>query len=194
MNRSMPSLPVHHQIPESTQTHVHWVSDAIQPSHPLSSLLLLPPIPPSIRVFSYESILRMKWPKYWNFRMSLIWICVMVPHYWIHITVIGRSTLEVIQSCKFLLSHCIRRYVLCAHRVWLFATPWSAAHQALLSLGFPRQEYWSGFPFPSPIRRYTLLICSMTGTKKVKSSRILYWKVNILHFVTGKSYEEISWD
>ena len=37
MNRSMPGLPVHHQLPESTQTHVHWVSDAIQPSHPLSS-------------------------------------------------------------------------------------------------------------------------------------------------------------
>ena len=37
MNRSTPGLPVHHQLPESTQTHVHWVSDAIQPSHPLSS-------------------------------------------------------------------------------------------------------------------------------------------------------------
>ena len=50
-----PGLPVHHQLPEFTQTHVHRVSDAIQPSHPLSSLLLLPPIPPSIRVFSNES-------------------------------------------------------------------------------------------------------------------------------------------
>ena len=52
MNRSTPGLPVHHQLPEFTQTYVHRVSDAIQPSHPLSSLLLLPPIPPSIRVFS----------------------------------------------------------------------------------------------------------------------------------------------
>ena len=51
MNCSTPGLPVHHQLPEFTQTHVHWVSDAIQPSHPLSSLLLLPSIPPSIRVF-----------------------------------------------------------------------------------------------------------------------------------------------
>ena len=49
MNRSMPGLPVHHQLLESTQTHVHQVGDAIQPSYPLSSLLLLPPIPPSIR-------------------------------------------------------------------------------------------------------------------------------------------------
>ena len=52
MNRSTPGLPVHHQLPEFTQTHVHRVGDAIQPSHPLSSPLFLPPIPPSIRVFS----------------------------------------------------------------------------------------------------------------------------------------------
>ena len=55
MNRSMPGLPVHYQLLEFTQIHVHWVSDAIQPSHPLSS-----PSPPSIRVFSNESTLRMR--------------------------------------------------------------------------------------------------------------------------------------
>ena len=66
MNRSMPGLPVHHQLVEPTQTHVHWVSDAIQPSHPLSSLLLLPSIFPSIRVFSNESALHIGWPKYWS--------------------------------------------------------------------------------------------------------------------------------
>ena len=71
-NRSTPGLPVHHQLPEFTQTHVHRVSDAIQPSQPLSSLLLLPPIPPSIRVFSNESTLRMRWPKYWSFSFSII--------------------------------------------------------------------------------------------------------------------------
>ena len=72
MNCSTPGLPVHHQLPEFTQTHVHQVSDAIQPSHPLSSLLLLPPIPPSIRVFCNESALRMRWPKYWSFSFSII--------------------------------------------------------------------------------------------------------------------------
>ena len=71
MNRSTPGFPVHHQLPESTQTHVHRVSDAIQPSHPLSSPSLLPPIPPSIRVFSNESILHMRWPKYWSFSFSI---------------------------------------------------------------------------------------------------------------------------
>ena len=71
MNCSTPGLPVHHQLPESTQTHFHCVGDAIQPSHPLSSLLLLPPIPPSIRVFSNESALCIRWPEYWSFSFSI---------------------------------------------------------------------------------------------------------------------------
>ena len=57
MNRSTPGLPVHHLLPEFTQTHVHQVSDAIQPSHPLSSPSPPAPIPPSITVFSNESTL-----------------------------------------------------------------------------------------------------------------------------------------
>ena len=68
----MPGLPICHQPPELAQTFVHWVGDAIQPSHPLLPLLLLPPIPSSIRVFSNESILCMRWPKYWSFSFSII--------------------------------------------------------------------------------------------------------------------------
>ena len=71
MNCSMPGLPVHHQLLEFTQTHVHRVGDAIQPSHPLSSLSPPAPIPPSIRVFSNESTLRMRWPKYWSFSFNI---------------------------------------------------------------------------------------------------------------------------
>ena len=72
MNHSTPGLPVHHQHLEFTQTHVHRVSDTIQPPHLLLSPLLLPPIPPSIRIFSNESTLHMRWPKYWSFSFSLI--------------------------------------------------------------------------------------------------------------------------
>ena len=71
MNCSRQGLPVHHQLPEPTQTHFHRVSDAIQPSHPLSSPLLLPLIFPSITVFSNESALCIRWPKYWSFSFNI---------------------------------------------------------------------------------------------------------------------------
>ena len=67
-----PRPPCHHQILEITQTHVHRVSDAIQPSHPLSSPSPPSPTPPSIRVFPNESALRIRWPKYWSFSFSII--------------------------------------------------------------------------------------------------------------------------
>ena len=70
MNCSKPGLPVHHQLPEFTQTHVHRVGDAIQPSHPLLSPSPPAPQPPSITVFSNESNLRMRWPKYWSFSLT----------------------------------------------------------------------------------------------------------------------------
>ena len=67
MNRSTPGLPVHHQLPEFTQTHVHRVRDAIHPSHPLSSPSPLAPNPSQHQSLSHESTLRMRWPKYWSF-------------------------------------------------------------------------------------------------------------------------------
>ena len=72
MNRSTPGLPVHHQLLEFTQTHFHQVGDATQPSHPLLSPSPPAPNPSSIRVFSNESTLRMRWPKYWSFSFSTI--------------------------------------------------------------------------------------------------------------------------
>ena len=72
MNRSTSGLPVHHQLPESTQTQS---IESVMPSSHLilhRPLLLLPPIPPSIRVFSNESTLHMRWPKYWSFSFSIV--------------------------------------------------------------------------------------------------------------------------
>ena len=70
MNHSTPGLPVHHPLPEFTQTHVHWVGDAIQPSHPLLSP------PPAFNLSQHqglfnESIICIRWPKYWNFSFSI---------------------------------------------------------------------------------------------------------------------------
>ena len=67
---SMPGFLVHHQLPELAQIHVHRVSDAIQPSHPLLSLSL-PSILPSIRVFFNESVPCIRRPKYWSFSFSI---------------------------------------------------------------------------------------------------------------------------
>ena len=71
MDCSTPGFPVHHQLPELAQTDVLWVSDAIQPPHPLSS-----PSPPAFnlshhQVFSNESVLCFRWPKYWSFSFSI---------------------------------------------------------------------------------------------------------------------------
>ena len=72
MNCSTPCLPVHHQLPEFTQTHV--IKSVMPSSHLIlcRPLFLLPPIPPSIRVFSNESTLHMRWPKYCSFSFSII--------------------------------------------------------------------------------------------------------------------------
>ena len=71
MNRSMPGLPVHHQLPKSTQTHVHLVGNAIQPSHPLSS-----PSPPALNLSQHQGLFRLvssdiRWPKYWSFNFNI---------------------------------------------------------------------------------------------------------------------------
>ena len=71
MNHSTPGLPVHHQLPEFTQTHVHWVGDAIQPSHPLSS-----PSRPALNLSQHQGLF--KWvsslhqvAKYWSFSFNI---------------------------------------------------------------------------------------------------------------------------
>ena len=70
MDWSTPGLPVHHQLLEFTQTHVHWAGDSIQPAH-LCCPLPPPSIFPSIRVFSKESAFYIRWPKYWSLSFSI---------------------------------------------------------------------------------------------------------------------------
>ena len=71
MNCSTPGLPVHHQLPEFTQTHIHQVSDAIQPSHPMLSPSPPAPNPSQHQSLFHESTLRIRWPKYWSFSFSI---------------------------------------------------------------------------------------------------------------------------
>ena len=61
-----PGFSVHHQLPELTQTHVHQASDAIQPSHPLSS-----PSPPAFNLSQHQGLFHIRWPQYWSFRFNI---------------------------------------------------------------------------------------------------------------------------
>ena len=71
MDYSMPGFPFHHQLLELTQIHVHRVGDASNHFILCHPLLLLPAVFPSIRVFSNESVLHIRWPKYWSFSFSI---------------------------------------------------------------------------------------------------------------------------
>ena len=151
MDCSSPSFPDHHQLPELAQTQVHCIHDAIQPSHPLSSLS--PPAFPSIRVFSNESALHIRWPKYWSFSISSsseysglisfrIDLCDLL-------AVQGDFRFSVEVSKKSVIAKLLH-VMKSLSRVRLFVTPWTVAHQAPPPMEFSRQEYWSGLPFPSP--------------------------------------------
>ena len=223
-----------HYLLELAQAHLHWVGDAIRPSHPLSSPALLPSVFPSIRVFSNESALHIRWSKYWSFSFSIspsneysglisfrtdqldllavqgtlknLGVCKSMfmlsllltlniyyrslsqgeldrpeMYYWIHFTdekteveeftALGGipPTLSPNQSqCSFLTvlpqlrdtwDHKLREEHPGGWRtvkwksfscMWFFETPGTVAHQAPLSMGFSRQEYWSRWSFPSP--------------------------------------------
>ena len=76
MDCSTPGFPVHHHLLQLAQTHVHRVSDAIQPIILCHPFLLPPSTFPSIRVFSSESLLRIRWPKYWSFILTMIAVII----------------------------------------------------------------------------------------------------------------------
>ena len=127
MNRSTPGLPVHHQLPEFTQTHVHGVSDAIQPSHPLSS-----PSPPASNPSQHQSLFQWVNSSHevaFFLELFLHWSPVA---YWAP-TDLGSSSFSVLSFYLF-----------------------------ILFMGFSRQEYWSGLPFPSPVDHILSELLTMT--------------------------------
>ena len=102
MDCNMPGFPVCHQPPEFAQTHIHWVSDTIQPSYLLSSPSPPPPIFPSIRVFSSGSVLCIRWPKYWSFSFSIspsnqYWWLISFRIDWFDLLTVWRSLKRFLQ-------------------------------------------------------------------------------------------------
>ena len=168
MDCSTPGFPVHHQLLQLAQTHVHRFGDAIQPSHRLSSPLLLPSIFLSIRVFSSKSVLHIRWPKYWRFSFSIssyneysgvisfeiAWFDLLAvqgtlknllqPHS-SKALILWRSAFFIVQifswenskittCCWITVDRRMFSSVQSLGRVWLFVTPWTAVHQASLSI------------------------------------------------------------
>ena len=161
MNRSTPGLPVHHQLPEFTQTHVHRVGDAIQPSHLLSS-----PSPPAPNPSQHQSLFQ--WV---NFSHEVAKVLVMPSA--------AAAAAKSLQSCPtlcnpidgsppgspvpgILQARTLEWVAISFSNAWkwkvkakslsrarLPATPWTAAPQSPQSMGFSRQEYWNGVPLLS---------------------------------------------
>ena len=136
MDCSTPGFPVLHQLPELAQTHVHRVGDAIQPSHPLSS-----PSPPifSFNLSHYQGLFR------WVSSSHQVAKVLKLQH---------QSFQWIFRTDFYFIKHAINRIcVVCVlslfSLVWLFVTLWTVTLQAHLSMGFSRQEYWSGLPCSS---------------------------------------------
>ena len=148
---SMPGFPVHHQFLELAQTHVYLVGDAIQLSHPLLSLLLLSSVFPSIRVFSNESVLFIRWPKYWSFSFNIS--PSMNIQKWFPLGLTGLISLQSKGLSRVFSYTTVQKHhffgtqlslwsnshihtfssVQLLSRVQLLMTPWTAARQASLS-------------------------------------------------------------
>ena len=156
MNSSMPGLPVHHQLPEFTQTHVHRIGDAISSSVvPFSSCPQSLPASESFpvsRLFSWggQSTGVSAWASFlskntqdWSPLEWTGWISFLL--IWCNYSPFDHNQCNlrlkrVYQVCACVLS--------CFSHIWLFMTLCTVAHQAPLSMGFSRQEYWSGLPHP----------------------------------------------
>ena len=116
MDCRMPGLPVRHQLPEFTQTHVHWVGDAIQPSH------LLPfPSPPAFSLSQHQglfwSVLGIRWPKYWSFSFS-----ISPSNEYSRLISFRMGWLDLLQSkglSKSLLQHCSSKASILQHSAFL---------------------------------------------------------------------------
>ena len=138
INCSMPGLPVHHQLLEFTQTYVHWVDDAIQPSHPLSSPSPPSSIFPSIRVFSKESALDIRWPSI-GVSASASVLPVNIQN-WFPLGWTGWISLKAMVSCWKLLIK--GDYIIKGHSsILAWEIPWMEEPGGFQSLGLQRVRH-----------------------------------------------------
>ena len=150
---SMPGLPVRHQLPEFTQTHVHWVGDPIQQSHPLSS-----PFPPTFnlsqhQVLSTESTLRFRWPKYWSSSFSIspsneYSEMISLRMDWFYLLVVQGTLQSLLQYHGLVLSPCCPRGSTESSPIPQFKSINSLALSFLYSPTLtPIHDYWKNHSF-----------------------------------------------
>ena len=164
MDYSTPGFPVLHHLLDFAQSHVYWVDDAIQPSHPLS-----PPSPPALNLSQHQDLFQ---PVSQLFssggqRIEVSALASVLPKNiqgWFPLGLTGLISLLSKGLSRVFSSATIRKHQFFSTQpsLWrntkvkllscvrLFASPWTVAHQAPPSIGFSRQEYWRGLPFPSP--------------------------------------------
>ena len=133
MSPQTAGLPVHHQLLELAETHVHWAGDAIQPSRPLSTSRIISSCFPSPLPSS---------PSLW---LRTFWLFSTLHYYKIECNFPCYTVNPCCLSILCIVSACM---LSCFSHVWLFRTPWTVAYQVPLFVKFPRQEYWSGLSFP----------------------------------------------
>ena len=131
MNCSRPGLTIQHQLLEFAQTHVHCIGDVIESSHPLSSLSPTPSIFFSIRVSSSESVLHIKWPKYWSFSFSISppneyarLISLRID--WLHLLAVQGTLRSLLQYHRSKVSflRCSASFIVqLSHHTWLLEKP-----------------------------------------------------------------------
>ena len=153
MDCSTPGLPVHHQLPEFTQTHVHWINDAIQPSHPLSS-----PSHPTFNLSQHQGLFKWVSSSYQFFIPFHNWIifhCMDPSHVFIHSSVaehLGWFHFLAIMNIWLLEDLCTSAYVnICFHFSWVCNWEWNWFVKCLtffeeLPICFPQQMYHFTFP------------------------------------------------
>ena len=151
MDCSMPAFPVFHYLLKFAQTYVHWVDDSIQPSLPLSS-----PSPPALSLSQHQGLFQWVGHLHAAAAAKSLQLCPTLrnpidsnPSVFPIPGILQARTLEWV-AIFFSNARKWKVKVKLQSRIWLFATPWTAVYQAPPSMGFPRQEYWSGVPLPSP--------------------------------------------
>ena len=139
MDYSMPGFPVHHQLPELAQTHVHWAGDAIQPSHPL-----LPPSPPAFNLSQHQGLFQwvsssIRSPKYWSFSFSISPSSLNIQD-WFPLGLIGLISLQFKGLSRVFSNTTVWKHQFFGHSAFFMVQLFTSIHDYWKNLSFEYME------------------------------------------------------